>query len=278
VRRELFRFLLVALLGVPPRTDAAGLEEFQGCVTLGLEMITDDLFVAANDEDNRLRLYSRLAQGMPIQTFELPSSSSSRKAMKEMDLEGAGRIGDRIYWISSHGANSKGKLSPARHRLLATQVIADSGIPRLQPVGRGYSRLLEDLLKVPALKFLNLAAAAGQPPKAPNALNIEGLAGTPEGHLLIGFRYPVPGGKALIVPLLNPAEAVAGVPARFGRLVLLDLGGLSIRSITGYGPGYLLVAGYDGRKALTCIFGTGLRPGRVSSHLLAWLRTLRPSP
>jgi hypothetical protein len=34
----------------------------------------------------------------------------------------------------------------------------------------------------------------------PGGLNIEGLAATPDGQLLIGFRNPLSEGKALLLP------------------------------------------------------------------------------
>jgi hypothetical protein len=78
-------------------------------------------------------------------------------------------------------------------------------------------------------------------------LNIEGLAPTPEGHLLIGFRNPIPQGKALLIQLLNPQEVTAGRKAVFGPQIFIDLKGLGIRSITPHDSGYLIVAGpYDG--------------------------------
>ena len=62
-------------------------------------------------------------------------------------------------------------------------------------------------------------------------------------HLLIGFRNPIPAGKALLVPLLNPGELIEGRSAKLGNPLLLDLGGLGIRSI-GYDDGkYLIIAG-----------------------------------
>ena len=52
-------------------------------------------------------------------------------------------------------------------------------------------------------------------------MNIEGLCPTPEGELLIGFRNPIPGERALIVPLKNPGELIEGKPARFGDLLTI---------------------------------------------------------
>lgn len=94
------------------------------------------------------------------------------------------------------------------------------------------------------LKAYKLADAARLAPEAPGGLNIEGLAATPDGKLLIGFRNPVPGGSALIVPIENPKDLVNGKKAKFGLPITLNLGGRGIRSIElGPGSSYLVVAG-----------------------------------
>ena len=75
------------------------------------------------------------------------------------------------------------------------------------------------------------------------------LTATPDGGLLIGFRNPIPQGKALVVPLLNPKDVVMGLAkAKLGAPILLSLAGLGIRSIE-YSAArneYLIVAGPDG--------------------------------
>jgi hypothetical protein len=80
-------------------------------------------------------------------------------------------------------------------------------------------------------------------------LNIEGLTATPTGGLLVGFRNPIPGGKALIVPIENPLDVVMGkAKAKLGAPILLPLGGLGIRSFE-YAAArneFLIVAGPDG--------------------------------
>src|SRR5438094_602992 len=79
------------------------------------------------------------------------------------------------------------------------------------------------------------------------ALSIEGLASTPDGALLIGFRNPITDdGKALVARLKNPDQVVAGQPAEFGKPITLDLGGLGIRSMERRGDEYLIVAGRHG--------------------------------
>lgn len=217
---------------------------FRGmCDASAMEMLNDDLFVAANDEDNVLRVFSRSRPGFAVQTLNFSSFYRLAKKKQEIDFEGAARIGDRIFWISSHGANAKGKFQPSRHRLFATDVAGSNGVPRLVPVGRIYANLLRDLATEPSFAEFQFLRAAQRAPKAKGGLNIEGLAATPEGHLLIGFRNPIPGGQALIIPLLNPNEVIEGRKGVFGKALRLDLKGMGIRSITPFDGNYLIVAG-----------------------------------
>jgi hypothetical protein len=176
-----------------------------------------------------------------------------------LDLEAAARIGPLVYWIGSHGAGApaaKGKGAgelgeprPNQRRLFATnlglRVGADGTSMELsvEPVGRPYTTLIEDLAADPRYARFELGAAATRPDKAKGGLSIEGLAATPSGALLIGFRNPVPGGKALLVPLTNPNAVLGGEKARFGDPVLLDLGGLGIRSLDRVNGNLLIVAG-----------------------------------
>src|SRR5688572_5330912 len=202
-----------------------------------------DLFVVANDEDNTLRVYSRLRPGPPLSQVNLTSFLRPEKKSEESDLEAAAQVGDRIYWITSHGRNAKGKERETRHRFFATTGAVTNGAAQLRPIGSFYADLLEDMLADPRLASIDLRHAAELPPKSPGALNIEGLTATPEGHLLIGFRNPVPKGKALLLPLLNPADLIMGKHAQFGEPMALDLGGLGIRSIAYWRDRYLIIAG-----------------------------------
>jgi hypothetical protein len=224
---------------------------FRGmCDASAVELLTDDLIVAGNDEDNVLRIFSLSRPGLPMQTVDFSAFYRLPKAKQEIDLEGSAKIGNRIFWISSHGANAKGKFQPSRHRFFATDIVTNSGTVTLRPAGQLYASLLRDLVREPSINPLNLAAAAHLPPKARGALNIEGLAATPEGHLLIGFRNPTPQGKALVVPLLNPNEVIEAKPARFGRPLRIDMGGLGVRSLLELGAEYIVVAGsFDGAGA-----------------------------
>ncbi|TCT03521.1 DUF3616 domain-containing protein [Aquabacter spiritensis] len=212
-------------------------------------------FVVAEDEHDVLFVY-RFGQSAPVGAVDLVDvlgNRSSKGKVKEADIEGAARIGTRIYWIASHGRDSKGDREPTRQRLFATDIKTGATPPTVVPAGTPYKSLLDDLLAAlnatPDGAALVLAAAAKQAPEAPAGLNIEGLAATPRGDLLIGFRNPRPGDKALIVPLTNAAALMDGAkPAVFGAPILLDLGGRGIRSIERVGAAYVIVAGPFGDR------------------------------
>jgi hypothetical protein len=210
--------------------------------------LNNDLFAVANDEDNSLRIYPAAKGGPPVSSQDLSGLLRVSKKKPETDLEGACWLGDTIYWISSHGRNRDGQFRASRHRFFGTKVEEREGRLQLAPAGRVYVSLLSDLLRDRRLRPFQLDRASLLAPKAPGALNIEGLCATPEHHLLIGFRNPIPQGRALLVPLLNPAEVVAGRAVRLGDPVLLDLGGRGIRDIVRWRNRYVILAGaHDGR-------------------------------
>lgn len=207
-------------------------------------------FVVADDEHDILRVFETGQPG-PVASVDLHGFLAT-EVDEESDLEGAARIGDRIYWISSHGRNSDADVEPGRYRLFATEIKAGSP-PELVPVAIPYSSLLEDIVNEPKLAKYKLSWASAFAAEEPGGLGIEGLAATKEGSLLIGFRNPVRRGKALLVPLLNPAELSLGKKARFGEPIDLDLGGRGIRSIERVGMArvgetFWIVAGQTGDK------------------------------
>ncbi len=86
-------------------------------------------------------------------------------------------------------------------------------------------------------------------------LNIEGMASTPDGHVLIGLRGPQDetGEKAYLIEISNPADLIASagddVRAKIVRVVTLNLSdgigtpGRGIRDIARVGERYLILAG-----------------------------------
>jgi hypothetical protein len=200
-----------------------------------------DHFAVADDERNVLMVYRR-RQPAPVRQIALNDFLGTKDG-KESDIEGSAAIGERVFWIASHGRNSKGKVREERYRFFATDIVAESTPPSLKPAGSPYLHLLDDLLAADNLKSLGLDAASRRAPEADGGLNIEGLAAMPTGGLLIGFRNPIVDTKALLVPLENPQEVINGHRAKLGPPVLLDLGNRGIRSIERVGDSYLVVAG-----------------------------------
>jgi len=210
-------------------------------------------FVTATDEDNVLRLYSttdgaKVKKLLPLD-FGFPLSKKGK--VREYDLEGAARIGDLIYWIGSHGRNSDGEVCEERQVVFATKLGASGENTTLELVDGGpYKDLLSNFKTDVALAELRLGDAVGEKkpdpakaPKEPGAINVESLCADHE-RLLIGFRNPQIGGKALIIPLLNPEAVARGRESvKFDKPILFDLGGLGIRDMVHWGDGFLIIAG-----------------------------------
>jgi hypothetical protein len=219
------------------------------CDASGGAALGTNLFAVADDEGNQIRVYRSDAGGLPQQVVDVDSFLQLEAGYPETDLEGATWLGDQIYWIGSHGRNREGKHRPNRHCFFATTVRVTTNGFRLVPVGTNYKRLLKDLDKDPRLKAFDLADAAKRAPKSKGALNIEGLCAFGPDSLLIGFRNPVPNGRALLVPLLNPSRVLLGRSAHFGTPILLDLGGLGVRDLGNWQGKILILAGpYDTEK------------------------------
>lgn len=231
-------------------------------------------FIVANDENNTLRIY-RQGQPAPVASLNLANFLATA-ADEESDIEGAAAIGSRIFWITSHGRNSKGKARPARQRFFATEIVA-SQPPTVKPVGQAYGNLLRDMLAAETLKPYRLDEAASRPPEADGGLNIEGLAATADGKLLIGLRNPLTQQRALIIPLDNPDHVISGQRAHFGEPFELNLGQRGIRSIERLGTGYLIVAGPTGDNGSFTLFRwSGVRGDAPSQISAVELKDLRP--
>jgi hypothetical protein len=203
--------------------------------------LSADIFVVADDESNRLRTYSRAKPGVPIQELELRGFLEVGKGNPEIDLEGAAQVGDLVYWITSHGRNRDAEVRPSRQRFFATKISGE----RLEPTGTPYGNLLHDLIGEENFRQFGLREAAEKAPNKKGGLNIEGLCARPDGTLLIAFRNPVPKKKALLIPLLNPAELVQGgqVRARFGPAIQLALDDNGVRDLVQREGQYYIVAG-----------------------------------
>lgn len=229
-------------------------EHFGMCDASAAVAVGERHFLVANDEDNILRLYERGTSGKPTYVLDLSAflKNEGKKKPHEADIEGAAMIGNRVYWITSHGTNSEGEPRPARHHFFATEVKQVQGKVAVEPVGTSYRDLIKAFAADSRLKKYALEEAARKPPEAAGGLNIEGLSATPQNTLFIGFRNPVFNSQALVIPLENPQQVVEGKePPKLGVPIELRLGGLGIRSME-FVPAlnaYLIVAGpHDDRK------------------------------
>lgn len=231
--------------------------------------IGPDEFLVANDDCstleetvhcNKLFVYKSDVSGGALKDIEITGLMDLEKKKKEADLEGSAALCGRVYWIASHGRNSDGEIKRNRHQLFAVKVEGRGDQVVLAAPGKPYTKLLDDLLENPSFKgFTRERLAKDTDPELklaaeePGAVNIEGLTAWQGDRLLIGFRNPVPEGKALLIPLENAGELVSDSTDRkatLGEFIQFDLGGRGIRSIE-YWPArdiYLILAGPIGEK------------------------------
>lgn len=259
---------LPAVIAAAAIEAASAAERYTGmCDASAAVAIGDGRFVVADDELDVLRVYQK-SSSKPVATLDLIDYLGNRKGTSknhEGDLEGAAVIGDRIYWISSHARKGgDSSIDPHRTRFFAIRISGAPNAPALAlPAEAPYETLLAELVADPRFAILADASEHGPENGNPDGLNIEGLAATPEGALLVGFRNPQPENKALVVPLLNPRETLSrSARPRFGKLILLDLGGRGIRSIEYVGGEYLIAAGPRGEA--------GKSPVRPAFALFRW--------
>ena len=180
-------------------------------------------FLAGSDEERGIRVLD-LDTGRSSALKDLTAFLGIEDE-KEIDLEGAARLGTTVLWIGSHSLTKKAKPAPSRRRLFATTLAGE-------PIGVPFKNLLADLFAHEPLKRFNLEAASQLAPEAPNGLNIEGLAPWGTDGVLVGFRNPIRDQLALAVPVLNPVALTSGTATKalLGDPVTLRLGGAGIRA------------------------------------------------
>jgi uncharacterized protein DUF3616 len=232
--------------------------------------LNEDMFLIADDENNTLRVYKLRNESFPIASCDLNVFLQLSPDHPEADIEGATKVGDLVFWITSHGRNKDGKPRPNRYRFFATKVTVLGDRVEIRPWGKPYETLVHDLIMTKGMEHLGLKEAAGlyatelnkevRQRLAPKreGLNIEGLCASADGKMLyIGFRNPRPMHKArlrpgaIVVPLRNPREVLsAGKKPIFGKPMIWDLKNLGIRSME-YAPAhqaYFIIAGTHNQK------------------------------
>jgi Protein of unknown function (DUF3616) len=278
----LLLYLLIGGSRLPASPTANITHYFEACDGSAGVALDDRFFASAEDEHNTLRIYeSHPPDGQKAEPVWDKNISDFLEVDKheEGDLEAGARIGKLIFWIGSHGTDGEGVEQPARRRLFATEIVKGAdGNFALQTHGQPYKHLLDDFFVDERLKKFDLEKAASAPTKSADGLNIEALCATPEDDLLIGFRAPIPGGNALLVPLKNPKDLIDGNDghAHFGEPILLDLGGRGFRDMAPWRGGFLIVAGpFDAAADFALYFWTG-KLSDPAKKLAADLGELRP--
>lgn len=238
--------------------DADLIEFEQTCDASALVFTLGDQLLVADDMTDVLHTY-RPTGGKPFARHDLyPHTHTPRRSRRPFSaFEGAARLGDKIYFITSHAREDKGKNRPNRRRLLALQSTQIANVENVEPTGVSYTDLKAQLSSAPELRSVALGSAIMElhrqlPYLSPKVrgLNIEGLAAGKDGQsLLVALRNPRRGGLALIVPIENPDRVILGYadPA-FGAPIQLDLGGLGITGMSldpGSGVYYILAGRHD---------------------------------
>ncbi len=203
--------ILALLISFAPAAALADVDRYEGiCDGSAAVALGPDHFIVANDDEDILKIY-RLHEAAAVGEVDVIDFLGNRQPndeVEEADIEGAARIGDRVYWIASHGRDTDAVVQPTRRVFFATDIVPDGTVPTVKVAGTPYRGLLDDLRGEAKFAPLRLAAAidADVSPETKGGFNIEGLAATADGQLLIGFRNPLFEGRAIVVTLENPDE------------------------------------------------------------------------
>ncbi len=237
--------------------------------------ISENMFVVADDENNTLRVYQIENPTNAVFSVELTEFLAVAAKNPEADIEGATAIGNRIYWITSHGRNKDGKMRPSRYRFFATEFDVNDSNITIRPVGKPCKTLVHRLLSTDYAKELGLDTATQLDVKdkkfdlqklAPKneGLNIETLCASADANTIyIGFRNPRPYdktnpvAKALVIPLENAADVIDKQEQPiFGKPILWDLHGLGVRSMeySQRHKTYFIIAGPHDEKRQSVLY------------------------
>ena len=254
---------------------------YGACDASAAVALDENTFVVADDEDNVLRIYSLKSPGMPLAKYSLDNFLGVQEdSHSESDIEACTRVGNLIYWITSHGRNKKGKWRNSRYRFFATKVIHQEGKYLLKPEGIAFDNLLSALVSYVGINLKASVGVIGEDsgkslaPKE-NGLNIEGLSTNADGSVLyIGLRNPMSGKQALLIPIENPNSVIHGkAEPLLGEPVHLKFQSRGIRSIeySTYHQRYFLVAGDRSDKSSSVLYSWDGIPKSVPKKIKSFL-------
>lgn len=257
--------VLLVLVGVVLLPAGAGAEEApdseklltfnMACDASAAALLKDGRLLVAENSNNILKQYPLLG-GAPLASLNLYEFTEVTELSRRNTsaIEGATRVGDRLFWITSHAREKTGRNRPNRRRFFALKTAVVAGAERVAPDARAYKGLSEAIEQSEVLKSVRLQQSvmvihSRLPHLAPTkkGLNIEGLAAAKDGKgLLIGLRNPRRGNSALVIPVHNPLELIRGTgDPDFGSPIVLALDDLTIASMeySHVSGSYYIVAG-----------------------------------
>jgi hypothetical protein len=246
--------VLLANIGTMPVLAQQDLVTFKGmCDASGAVPLDANRFMVADDEDNVLRVYDAVKGGEAVDTFVLTAEELGIQQLKkihpktgkprnfELDIEAATYIDGTSFWITSHARNSKRKQKSERFQFIGLR--RDAARQNWEFIGKPHDGLLPALIADPRFAPYDLVQAADKGAEEVGGLNIEGMTARAQGGVFIGFRNPVPQGRALVVALLNPEKVILGEKPQFLDPIELDLKGLGVRGLTSWRGDYVIAGG-----------------------------------
>ena len=162
------------------------------------------------------------------------------------DLEGLALARSGFFYaVTSHSRDDEGEAKKSRDKLVRFRIEGKAVV---------HPKMVDGLKQAMTAMHPVLAAAAKiRDVKTAGGLNIEALEISPDQQrLLIGFRSPLQGGRAIIASVENPVGIFEAdeAPRMAPNLELLDLGGNGIRGLSYISSlnGYLVIGGPVSRQ------------------------------
>ena len=186
------------------------------CDASGAVPLSASRFAVADDEGNVLRVYDADRGGAPIDSIDLSAAAGPAARSQQ---EGARASPHPRPTSKRRRASATSRSGSPATRAAARARSSPSASASSPPSCRRTERRSRSRAGLrrrwsttcsPIARFARFRSARARPSSArrsPGGLNIEGMTERPEGGVWIGFRNPIPGGKALLFALRQPASA-----------------------------------------------------------------------
>ena len=235
----------------PDVATASSSQRFEGIYepSAVVQLADGRVLVAEDEGDQPLHLFSIVSatSGLSLKTFGPTTSNLKADDLEAAELGGKGEV----VLMTSHSVTKNGERKKKREKLIRLHLKDQQGVK----LG-----VIDDL--APALKK-HLSQTLSMSGKVLDELNIEGIAYRPEPKaLLIGFRSPLDGGKAIVITLLDYDKMIDdGASPEFSKgVILLDLDGAGIRGFA-----------YDQKNDRYFIAGEAPnKKGKLRSRVWSW--------